>query len=95
MSSRNNNLLLGAIAGASFALGYWLNSNKGREFRKDAQDTVSEAYTKGQQSAMDAVEKTSEVINEVIDTGVDMMKKAKESAMQAQNNVKQKVSSKS
>lgn len=86
--SRRNNLLLGAIAGASFALGYWLNSDKGRTFRKDAEDTVNDAYQRGQKTAMDAVEKTSSVINDVIDSGAELMKKARETAMAAENHVK-------
>ena len=89
--SRRNNLMLGVIAGASFALGYWLNSDKGREFRKDAEDTVHDAYEKGQKTAHEAWEKTSEKVNEVIDTSVDMMQKARDVAAEAERKVKEKV----
>lgn len=76
MSNRRNNLFLGVIAGASFAVGYWLNSDKGRSFKKDASDTVNDAYSRGQETARKAIDHTSNMIHDVIDAGVDVMKKA-------------------
>ncbi|MDX1684836.1 MAG: hypothetical protein R3275_06320 [Saprospiraceae bacterium] len=87
--SKRNNLFLGLLAGASFAFGYWLNSDRGRTFRQDAADTVNDAYQRGQESAMDAVEKTSEMVNEVIDSGVDMMKKAKDITRKTEKKAKE------
>ena len=84
--SKRSNLILGLMAGASFALGYWLNSDKGRAFQKDAQDTVNDAYGKGSATAKNAIDKTSNMIHEVIDAGVDVMKKAQV----ATNNTTQK-----
>lgn len=89
--SRRNDLLLGVIAGASFALGYWLNSDKGRQFREEAQDTMHDAYEKGQKTAQEALDKTSEKLNDVIDTSVDMMHKARDIASEAEKKVKEKV----
>ena len=77
MKSRNN-LLLGLFAGAGFALGYWLNSDKGRERIKELSSRADEWSDKGLETAETMLNKAAQSTTEMLDKSIELAEKAKE-----------------
>ena len=60
-------LLFGMAAGA--ALGWWLNSDRGRAWRRNAADTVSDYSTQVSQKAAEGVEVAKETVSQAVEKG--------------------------
>lgn len=93
MGSRNNRalLLLGAAAGV--AAGYFLSTEKGKQFQKDASATAKKYGTQIQDQSKDGLAQTSNALNSLVDKGMSqfnvLQRKAKEAVDEIATNLQE------
>lgn len=93
MGRRKNRtlLLLGAAAGV--AAGYFLNTEKGKQFQRDASATAKKYGTQIQSQSKDGLSQTSDAINSLLEKGLSqfnvLQRKAKEAVDEIASNLKE------
>ncbi|MEM1328013.1 MAG: YtxH domain-containing protein [Bacteroidota bacterium] len=87
MGYRNNRalLLLGAAAGA--AVGYFWNTEKGKQFRKDANVAAQKYSTQIQQQSQQTLSQTNSSVNELLEKGKAQLNVLQQKAKEAVDDI--------